>query len=156
VFLHGPPPFLLHTVLCAIAAHRFLTPSIITVPGSFAPASAQRHGPTIVLCHSTSTPNMRSPPSSGEAGTSPSSSSSRFSYSHPEWRPHEFPHQPCSHITPLAPVHDHGRSRRSTFEPIAAPAPAPASTTAPVPGLEFEEEISENMEVMARRLEENT
>ena len=134
-----------------------LSPSSTTMPGSFPLVSTQRHRPTIVLQRSASAPNLRSPPgsasasaSSGEVGTSGSSSSSRSSYSHPEWRPHEFHHQPRSHTTPLTPVHDRGRSRRSTFERISVPASAPP----PAPGHEIEEEISQNMEVMARRLEE--
>ncbi|KAF8491024.1 hypothetical protein JB92DRAFT_3007265 [Gautieria morchelliformis] len=136
-------------------------PSSCTMPGTFSTASTQRSRPTVAPRRTSSAPDLRSPSSFGSVspgssartftgqGSTESSPYSRSSYSHHEFRPHEH-HLPLPHITPLTPSHDTVGSRRSTFDPTTTtgtgPGPPPANT--------IEEEVSVNVEVMARRLEE--
>lgn len=140
-----------------------LSLSSIIMSGSLPPHPAQRQRRATVLRRSSSAPNVRTPinsgstsAASGEAGTSTLtlSSRSRSSYSHPVWRSYDFQPPPRPRVSPWASVydrehdreHDRERSRRATSEPPAAPAPTPR--------LDHDEDISQNMEVMTRRLEE--
>ncbi|KAF8587991.1 hypothetical protein K439DRAFT_716973 [Ramaria rubella] len=86
--------------------------------------------------------NLGSSVSSDEPPSSGSSSSSRTSYSHREWRPHEF------RLPRPAPAdNDRAQSPGSPRSPIEPAVPA-SSTEATA------ERITENMELMTRRLEE--
>jgi hypothetical protein len=135
-------------------------PSSCTMPDTISAVSSQRRL-TVAPRRTSSAPDLRNPSSFGSVsagssartfsgqGSTESSPYSRSSYSHHEFRPHER-YLPLPHVTPLTPSHDTVRSDRSTFDPTTTTGPA----LAPAPANDFQEEVSVNVEVMTRRLEE--
>lgn len=121
---------------------------------SSSPPSASRQMPsTTHRRRASSAPNLRSSSafaSRANSGRLGLSGSSRYSFSQREGWLSEVNQLEPPHLPPLAPIHERSRSRRSAFEPITPPTPPPP----PAPPPNVDDEVSQNMEVMARRLEE--
>lgn len=117
-------------------------------PPSQRPRYVATHRRTVSAPDPHGLPSSASASSSSAHVSSGTPSSSHCSYSHCEERSSEF-HRHRSHITPLAPIHSGEQSFRSTSGPITTSTSAPPAST-----MEGDEDMSQNMEIMARRLED--